>query len=312
VTKDSRRALVTGGAGFIGSHVVDDLVARGHEVHVLDDLSSGRRENVSAAAHLHVIDLRDAAAVDRLVADVRPQIVSHQAAQASVSISVKQPSLDGAVNVVGGLHLLEACRRHGPADVFVFASTGGAIYGEVPEPEQATVAWPRRPESPYAVHKAAFEELLHCLAPGHARRTVILRYANVYGPRQRGDGEAGVVAIFRDAVRDGRPLSLFARRTAGDDGCLRDYVHVADVVRAHRDVVSGVLDEPFVNVSTGVATSTRALLGILTDLLGMRATVTDGPPRPGDLERSVLAPGPGFKPAIQLEAGLETVITDRL
>ncbi len=299
-----RRVLVTGGAGFIGSHVAAAHAARGNEVHVVDDLSTGRRENVPPGAHLHVLDLRDAAGIDRLVADVRPQVVSHHAAQASVSISMKDPRLDAEVNILGGLNLLEACRRRGPAELFVFASTGGAIYGDVADGHRARTTDPRRPDSPYGIHKSAFEELLRVLGPAAARRRVVLRYANVYGARQRGDGEAGVVAIFAKAIAERRPITLHARDARGDDGCVRDYVHIEDVVRAHRAAEDDTSFPSVVNVSTGVGTTTRALLAAIEAVLGPAAVVDCAPPRDGDLGCSVLEPGPCFLPTIDLPSGL--------
>ncbi|MGE0192613.1 MAG: NAD-dependent epimerase/dehydratase family protein [Planctomycetota bacterium] len=303
-TRRGRRVLITGGAGFIGSHIAADHVAAGDEVTILDDLSTGRRENVPAGARLVVADLGDRDTVRALVAEVRPQVASHQAAQASVSVSVREPVRDAEINVIGGLNLLQACGDVGGVEVLLFASTGGAIYGEVPEGKLARVGDERHPDSPYAVHKAAFEDLLRILGPDAVARVVILRYANVYGPRQRGDGEAGVVAIFRDALVAGRPLKLFGGAAPGDGGCIRDYLHVDDVVRAHAQAVAEADHPPLVNVSTGVGTTTAALLERITTCLGIETTVEHAPPRAGDLERSVLAPGPGFAPRIALADGL--------
>lgn len=302
--------LITGGAGFIGSHLADTHMAAGDDVTILDDLSTGRRENVPAGARLVVVDLRDGDAVRALVNEVRPEVVSHQAAQASVSISVREPVRDAEINVIGGLHLLHACRDVGTVDVFVFASTGGAIYGEVAEGRQARVGDERHPDSPYAVHKAAFEDLLRILGPDAVGRAVVLRYANVYGPRQRGDGEAGVVAIFRDALREGRPLRLFGRQAPGDGGCIRDYVHVSDVVRAHQVAVSNSAFPSVSNIATGIGTGTADLLHAMERHMGAARSIAQAPPRAGDLQRSVLAPGPAFAPVVELAAGLETVIRD--
>ena len=196
------RAIVTGGAGFIGSHVAEALVARGDEVHVLDDLSSGKPGNVPAGAQLHEGDIRDPGAVFDAV---RPELVFHLAAQASVSVSVAQPGLDADVNVLGTVAVLEGARAHG-AQV-VFSSTGGAIYGECESP--ATEEWERRPLSPYGTSKLAGEEYLASWNRLHGTRHVALRYGNVYGPRQDPHGEAGVVAIFLRAVADGRRPTIF-------------------------------------------------------------------------------------------------------
>lgn len=283
------RALVTGGAGFIGSHVVEDLVAAGYEVAVLDDLSTGRRENLPPGVELVVADIRDGAAVDAAVARLRPALVSHHAAQTSVAVSVREPAADAATNVVGTVNVLEAARRHG-VERFVFASTGGAIYGEVPEDERAGVGRAPAPFSGYACAKLAAEGYLDYYRRAHGLRTVVLRYANVYGPRQDPHGEAGVVAIFVDRLRQGLPLRINARRQLGDDGCVRDYVFVGDVVRAHRAAVQGQLDGRIFDVGTGEATTTRALALALAEAMTTAATLEPGPPRPGDVERSVLDP----------------------
>src|SRR5690606_27160174 len=226
------RALVTGGAGFIGSHLVDALVARGARVAVLDNLATGRGDNVPDGVELMPVDLRDAARVYEAVAAFRPTHIFHQAAQASVKVSVDDPAADAAINIVGGLHLLDAARRAGVERV-VFASTGGAIYGEVPEGERAREDWPLRPKSPYGASKAAFEQYLEVYRQNFGLPYTVLRYANVYGPRQDPFGEAGVVAIFTGRLLKGQPVQLFARREPGDDGCVRDYVWVGDVVQAN-------------------------------------------------------------------------------
>lgn len=283
------RALVTGGAGFIGSHVVDDLRAAGHEVAVLDDLSTGRPRNVPPGVELSVVDIRDAAAVDAAFARLRPELVSHHAAQTSVSVSVRDPAADATTNVVGTVNVLEAARRHGTTRV-ILASTGGAIYGEVPEGERGGVGRPPAPWSGYACAKLAAEGYLDLYRRAYGLKTVVLRYANVYGPRQDPHGEAGVVAIFVDRLRQGLPLRINARREAGDDGCVRDYVFVGDVVRAHRIAAEGALDGRMLDVGTGEATTTRALALALAEAMGVRATLEPSPPREGDVQRSVLDP----------------------
>ena len=214
------RAIVTGGAGFIGSHVVDALLARGDEVHVVDDLSKGRRENVPAAAALHVADIRDA---DEAFDAARPDAVFHLAAQADVRASVDDPAHDADVNVLGTIRVLEAARRHGAP--IVFASSGGAAYGECdrPAPESA----PLRPLAPYGTSKVCGEEYLATWNRLYGTRHVALRLGNVYGPRQMPHGEAGVVAIFMGLLRDGGTATIF-----GDGAQTRDYVYVGDVARA--------------------------------------------------------------------------------
>jgi len=303
------RSLVTGGAGFIGSHVADALLAEGHEVCVVDDLSTGRRQNVPAAARFEEVDLRDEAALERAFADFRPELVSHQAAQTSVSVSTREPRRDADINVLGGINLLECCVRHGVQHV-VFASTGGAIYGEVPDGEQATVEQAPRPVSPYACSKLAFETYLAAYRSEHGLASTVLRYANVYGPRQDPHGEAGVVAIFSQRILAGEPLQVNARKNRGDAGCVRDYVYVADVVAANRAAVQGKLARSPVNVGSGVGTTTLELARAIEAAAGVEAKLTHGDRREGDVERSVLAfdPAAGLSRPTPLAEGLaETV-----
>lgn len=282
------RILVTGGAGFIGSHIAEAAIAAGHEVCVLDNLSSGRRRNVPAAARFEQIDIRDAAAVTALFADFRPDAVSHQAAQASVAVSMREPLLDASVNLIGSLNILEACRAHGVAR-FVFASTGGAIYGEVPEDTAATEETTPAPLSPYAASKLAVEGYLATYATLGVASTV-LRYANVYGPRQDPHGEAGVVAIFAQRLLANEPVRIYARQTPGDGGCVRDYVFVGEVVRANLAALEGRLPYRVMNVGTGSATTTAELLETMQQRLGASVVPEQAPVREGDLQRSLLSP----------------------
>ena len=278
---------MTGGAGFIGSHVVDELTRAGHEIAVLDNLSTGKRENVARGARFYAVDLEDRGATFGAISDFRPEVVSHQAAQASVARSMREPIHDARVNLIAGLNLLDACVAQRVTRV-VFAGTGGGVYGEVPEGDAATEDTPPRPKSPYAIHKLAFEQLLGVYAREHGFHAHTLRYANVYGPRQDPQGEAGVIAVFAASVRAGRALFVHARREAGDDGCVRDYVHVADVARANALAVEGKIEEPCLNVGTGIGTTTRALAEAVMGALGNQVPVEFRPPRPGDVERSVL------------------------
>jgi len=285
------RILITGGAGFIGSHIADGALAAGHEVAVLDNLSTGRKENVPKGAHLYEIDLRDRDGVFRTLGTFKPEVVSHQAAQASVVVSVRDPKLDAEVNVIGGLNLLDACTQPGaPTKTFVFASTGGAIYGEVPEGTRADENTRPAPLSPYAISKLAFEQMMNVYRTHRGLSTTVLRYANVYGPRQDPHGEAGVVAIFAAAVREGRTLRINARKTIGDAGCVRDYVYVGDVARANLLAIEGKVPMPVMNVAGGTETSTRELAERLGQGAGKRLALEGGAPRAGDLERSVLDP----------------------
>jgi UDP-glucose 4-epimerase len=287
--------MVTGGAGFIGSHVADALLARGDEVHVLDNLATGRPENVPEGATFHEADIREP---DAAFDAARPELVLHLAAQASVSVSVEQPDLDAEVNVIGTLRVLEAARRHG-AQV-VFSSTGGAIYGEcaAPAPEGS----PRGPLSPYGTSKLAGEEYLATWNRLHGTRHVSLRFGNVYGPRQDPHGEAGVVAIFLRSVAEGVTPTIF-----GDGSQERDYVYVGDVVAATLAAVGragGVF-----NVATGRATSVLELVAGMRRATGTEFAVEHGPERLGDLQRSVLDPGLaarglGWRPETSLDEGL--------
>lgn len=298
------RILVTGGAGFIGSHICDALLARGHAVHVLDDLSTGRRENIPKGASVSVVDLRDEAGVERVFADFRPEVVSHQGAQTSVAVSTREPLRDAAINVLGTLHVLEASARHAVRR-FVFASTGGAIYGEIPDGQKAAVGWPTRPISPYACSKLAAEAYLECYRAMYGFEYTVLRYANVYGPRQDPHGEAGVVAIFNERLLSSRAIQVNARKVSGDDGCVRDYVYVSDVAEANRLAAEGAVTEPIVNVCAGTATTTRQLADAIANALGVRAEIRAGERRAGDIEYSVLDPSTcPIESPVTLEEGI--------
>ncbi len=280
------RVLVTGGAGFIGSHVAEAAIEAGHEVMVVDDLSNGRSENVPPSADLQQLDIRNRSAFREVALDFSPDAISHHAAQASVSVSVREPLLDADVNVLGSLNVAEAALACGSR--VVFASTGGALYGEVAEGEMAGEEQPAEPLSPYGCSKAAFEHYLRAFGKSAGLCYTILRYGNVFGPRQDPDGEAGVVAIFlRRLLRD-EPIQVHARTKVGDDGCVRDYVYVRDSVRANLAAFEGGLDGRTVNIATGVGTSTRELAERLLALSGSRSAIHDGAHRAGDLERSVL------------------------
>jgi UDP-glucose 4-epimerase len=283
------KVLVTGGAGFVGSHVVEHALRAGHAVSVLDDLSTGKRANVPAKASLFVADLRDREAVLRVLEAVRPQAVSHQAAQSSVAISMRDPHLDASVNILGGINLLDACVAVGVARV-VFASTGGAMYGNVPEGKRAPEETRPAPISPYAIGKLALEQLLAVYRVQHRLESNVLRYSNVYGPRQDPHGEAGVVAIFSRLLLRSQRLRINARKVIGDAGCVRDYVFVDDVARANLAALEGRLQERLINVATGQPTSTRDLATQLTLIArpGITHDYDAGPPRPGDLEYTVL------------------------
>jgi UDP-glucose 4-epimerase len=272
------RAIVTGGAGFIGSHLVDALVARGDEVTVLDDLSSGRRDHLDDRARFVEGDISDASVVEEGFQSARPEVIFHLAAQKSVRGSVARPDLDCEVNVLGTIHLLEAARLH-HAQV-IFASTGGAIYGECERPADENA--PRRPIAPYGVSKLAAEEYLAMYNRLHGTAHVSLRYGNVYGPRQDPHGEAGVVAIFFGALARGDELRIF-----GDGLQTRDYVYVRDVVSATL-VAEG--HAGIFNVGTGLETSVLDLAEACARAAGVETRTAFAPARLGDLQRSVLDP----------------------
>lgn len=283
------RILITGGAGFIGSHIADQALSRGHEVLVLDDLSTGKRENVPAKAELVVLDLRRDGEVRAIFERFRPDAVTHQAAQASVAVSMREPVRDAGVNVLGGLAVLEACRSTGTKR-FVFASTGGAIYGEVEAGTRADELTARAPLSPYGAAKLALEGYLPTYARHFGLDATVLRYANVYGPRQDPHGEAGVVAIFAERALRSAPMHINAMHQKGDDGCVRDYVYVRDVVRANLAALEGTLGEAVLNVGSGVATTTGELARALCAAAKSSSTLEPSDVRSGDLERSVLDP----------------------
>ena len=266
------RLLVTGGAGFIGSHVAEMAVAEGWTVAVIDNLASGRRENVPDDAEFFQVDIRDRKAVDQVFAEFQPTAVSHQAAQASVAVSVREPQMDAEVNIMGSLNIMTACVA-GNVGRLVFASTGGAIYGEIPDGLSAGIDFPPVPISPYACSKFAVEKYLECFRLEHGLKYTVLRYANVYGPRQDPHGEAGVVAIFCNRILAGESIQLNAKRRVGDDGCVRDYIFIEDVAGSNIAALKGKIPDSILNVGTGQETTTIQLADILQQAIGNTVTV---------------------------------------
>lgn len=300
------KILVTGGAGFIGSHVVDAYVAAGHEVAVLDNLSTGREQNVNPAARLHRVDVRDKAKVEEALATFRPDVVNHHAAQAEVPKSVADPGYDAEINVVGGLNLLRACLDHSVRKV-IFISSGGALYGEpdvVPNDEDHPV----RPLSPYGTSKLAFEQYLGTFQRTFGLDYTVLRYANVYGPRQDFFAEEGrVVAIFASRMLEGRPVTI-----DGDGEQARDMIHVGDVAAANLAALERGSGEAF-HVSTGVPVTVNELFRKLALLTGYKLDPRFGPARRGDVYRIALdnsraRTGLGWEPRIPLEEGLSLTV----
>ena len=273
----AQRALVTGGAGFIGSHVVDSLVRDGYEVLVVDDLSTGDTGRLADGAKLAQLDITDLAAVNRAFDGFKPEAVFHLAAQASVTASVADPGRDCAVNVGGTLNIVEAARRH--AAPLVFTSTGGALYGDA-APLPTSEASSPLPESPYGASKLAGEAYVRSWSAAHGVPNAVMRLGNIYGPRQTPHGEAGVVAIFSYRLWAGEPCTLYGHGTP-----TRDYVHVLDVVAALR-AASGKTG--IYNVGTGIETDVSALYARLAEAAGSTAEPLLGDLRPGELKRSCL------------------------
>ncbi len=303
------KALVTGGAGFIGSHVVDALLERGDEVTVIDNLSTGRRENLDGAlangAVLEELDIRDATAVADLTARVAPDAIFHLAAQIDVRVSAADPAFDARVNVEGTINVLDAARQAGVARV-VNTSTGGAIYGEgrvLPATEDHPVA----PEAPYGQSKFCAEGYCELFRRLHGLSTVSLRYSNVYGPRQDPLGEAGVIAIFCGKLLDGGTPTVF-----GDGLQTRDYVYVGDVVRANLLAVESNAGEA-INIGTGVGTSVLGLVESLAAQAEGRFQPEMAPERPGEVRHNHLDASRamaelGWEAQVGLDEGLQRTL----
>ncbi len=302
--------LVTGGAGFIGSNLVDVLVARGDRVTVLDDLSTGKRENLAGAiergATLEVIDVRDARRVEAVFAAVRPEVVFHLAAQIDIRVSVSDPAADARSNVLGTIAVLEAARRTGARRV-VNTSTGGGLYGDadrLPTPEDH----PIRPLAPYGQSKYAAEGYCALYTRLHGLSTVSLRYGNVYGPRQDVHGEAGVVAIFCGHVIEGRTPTIF-----GDGRQTRDWVEVSDVGRANLLAAESELTGP-INIGHGQETAVLDLVDALREVSAQPLPEpTFAPARPGEVQRSCLDVSRArdelhWEPRVELRDGLRTIL----
>ncbi len=285
MTPRQQRVLVTGGAGFIGSHVAERFLSQGHVVEVLDNLATGRRENVPSDATFHELDIASPEA-RRLVREGGFDVICHLAAQIDVRKSVDDPAFDASVNIGGSLNLLEGVRASSTKSRFVFSSTGGAIYGDfVAVPTVESLA--KDPESPYGIAKLAVEHYMGYYSRVHGLDTIALRYANVYGPRQDPHGEAGVVAIFCNRLLSGQALTVFGAGTQ-----TRDYVYAGDVAEANFAAAfvdlprMAQLDTRAFNVGTGTETSVLELAQGLKSVSGLSVPINHAPARPGEQQRS--------------------------
>ena len=306
----AKRVLVTGGAGFIGSHVCDLFHEQEWTVEIIDDFSTGKRENVGQGTRVHECDIRSPEAA-KIVRGGTFDVVVHLAAQMDVRKSVADPVFDASVNIVGALNILEAVRASGSAARcrIVFSSTGGVLYGDfVTPPNKET--FPKDPESPYAISKLSTEYYLAYYARVHGLDPVALRFANVYGPRQDPHGEAGVVAIFCGRILENRALTVF-----GDGEQTRDYVYVLDVARATLLAATKPLpkaerlDVRGINIGTGVGTSVNTLAEALLRASGRQSAIDFAPARPGEQQHSFVDPSKakqvlGWTPATSLDQGL--------
>lgn len=314
------KILVTGGAGFIGSHVVDGLIDAGHDVLVVDNLYTGKRSNVNPSAQFYELDIRSSE-VRSLIEREKPDVIDHHAAQMSVPASVEDPQFDADVNIKGLLNLLEAAVAT-EVKKFIFISSGGAIYGETSQYPTSEACQPK-PLSPYAITKYSAEHYLAYYRHQYRLDYTTLRYANIYGPRQIPHGEAGVVAIFMNNLINGRPSTVY-HFPENDEGMIRDYCYVGDIVAANLLALDGGNGD-FFNIGTGVETRTLGLYSIIfetfSDLTGKRsaslATPEKAIARPGDLTRSCLIfekarRSLGWTPRVDLKNGLVKTLAWRL
>lgn len=301
------KILVTGGAGFIGSHIVDQCIAAGHDVAIVDKLweeGGGKTTNINPRATFYKLDITDEAGLGRVFDEVRPEIVSHQAAQHSVSISTRVPKLDATVNVLGLLNVLTNCTRVGTRKI-IFASSG-ATYG-TPASLPITEETPQRPESPYGITKMVTEYYLRYWQQAHGLTYTALRYGNVYGPRQDPNGEAGVIAIFAKRFLAHEPV-----RIDWDGEQQKDYVFVRDVARANMQALTRGDNDIFC-IGTGKGTSVNAIYNALTEITGYHPEIKHAPKREGDIylayfDCSKAARGLGWRPSVTLEEGIEATV----
>ncbi|HGJ66285.1 TPA: NAD-dependent epimerase/dehydratase family protein [bacterium] len=295
------RFLVTGGAGFIASHIVDRLIKEGHHVAIVDNLSSGKESNINPKAKLYKIDICDPG-LETVFEVEKPDYVSHHAAQISVVISVRDPQLDAQINVIGALNVLQQCIKYNVKKL-IFASTGGTVYGE-PEYLPADEKHPTKPLCPYAINKLTFENYLYMYGVVYGLNYSVLRYANVYGPRQDPHGEAGVIAIFTQKIIDGVQPIIF-----GDGKATRDYIFIDDVVDANMIALEKG-DREIYNIGTAIETDVNEIFRLLKKEFGFSKDAINGEKRPGELQRISIANDKakaelGWYPKYTLEQGIK-------
>jgi UDP-glucose 4-epimerase len=300
------RILVTGGAGFIGSHVVQEYLRAGHEVAILDDFTSGKQQNVRAGVKVYEGQVQNRAIVERALQEFQPDAVNHHAAQISVVASVRDPRYDAECNVLGTTELLCGMVAHVPQAKLIYISSGGAMYGNIDELPYREDSTPKA-AAPYGLSKFVAEQYVWLFARLHGVRATVLRYSNVYGPRQDPHGEAGVCAIFADRMLEGKPVTVY-----GDGTATRDYIYVGDVAAANLAALSRGDGEPF-NISTGVETSTSDVFRVLADAFGYEQDPARAPLRAGEATRVVLSPKKaqqqlGWQPTVGFEEGVQHTV----
>lgn len=298
------RILVTGGAGFIGSHIVDLFIAAGHHVAVVDNLHTGKLSNLNSQATFYRVDIRDAQALAEVFQREQPEIISHQAALADVRGSLQDPATYAQVNIVGSIHLLELARQHGVRK-FIYASTGGAVYGE-PEYLPVTEDHPINPLDPYGASKHAVEHYLFLYRHNYGLDYVSLRYPNVYGPRQDPMGEAGVVAIFTGRMLAGQPCTI-----NGDGKQQRDFTYVTDIARAN--LLAAERGSGIYNIGSGIGTDVNTIFALLKEAAGYTLPPNYGPPKLGEVRRTYLDASKaqrelGWHPEVPVAEGLRRTV----
>ncbi|MCS6843475.1 MAG: SDR family oxidoreductase [Caldilineales bacterium] len=298
------RILVTGGAGFIGSHIVDLFIAAGHHVAVVDNLHTGKLSNLNPQAVFYQVDIRDPEALAEVFRREQPEIISHQAALADVRGSLQDPATYAQVNIVGSIHLLELARQHGVRK-FIYASTGGAVYGE-PEFLPVTEDHPINPLDPYGASKHAVEHYLFLYRHNYGLDYVSLRYPNVYGPRQDPMGEAGVVAIFTGRMLAGQPCTI-----NGDGQQQRDFTYVADIARAN--LLAAERGSGIYNIGSGIGTDVNTIFALLKEAAGYTLPPVYGPPKLGEVRRTYLDATKaqrelGWQPEVPVAEGLRRTV----